>query len=332
MMTVEDLTLARVFHRLVFPLMRLLMFITVGLVVGQIIEATGWSRRLSVVARPLFRFSRIGNYGATAFTTSFFSGVAANAMLWEFYQNSKITRQQLFLSNLMNQIPAFFLHLPTTFFIVVPLTRWAGAGYFLLTFIALVIRTMAVALYGRLWCKPRKEDHSVGGPEPQSAAVPPSQKSSGKSPKGILQGIKQRLPGRILRIGIYVIPIYVIVFMVNLFGGFDAARQWMAGFVVARILPVESFSVVVLSFAAEFTSGFAAAGALMEAGVLSVKETVLALLAGNIIAFPLRALRHQLPHYMGIFSPAMGIRLLLLGQGLRVASLILVGGIYFLVF
>ena len=38
---------------------------------------------------------------------------------------------------------------------------------------------------------------------------------------------------------------------------------------------------LILSFAAEFTSGFAAAGALLEAGVLTVKQTVMALVIGN---------------------------------------------------
>jgi hypothetical protein len=94
---------------------------------------------------------------------------------------------------------------------------------------------------------------------------------------------------------------------------------------------VESLSVVVLSFVAEFTSGFAAAGALLAAGVLTVKQTVLALLIGNILAFPIRALRHQLPHYMGIFQPKMGTQLLVMGQILRIASIVFVGVVYFLV-
>ena len=98
------------------------------------------------------------------------------------------------------------------------------------------------------------------------------------------------------------------------------------------MLPVESLSVIILSFAAEFTSGFAAAGALMEAGVLTIKQTVIALLAGNVVAFPIRALRHQLPRYMGIFSPAMGLQLLLVGQVLRVISLVIVGMVYFCLF
>ena len=96
-------------------------------------------------------------------------------------------------------------------------------------------------------------------------------------------------------------------------------------------MPVESLSVVILSFAAEFTSGFAAAGALMEAGVLTVKQTVIALLMGNVLAFPIRALRHQIPRYMGIFSPKMGLQLLLSGQVFRVVSIIMMGLLYYVV-
>ena len=56
----------------------------------------------------------------------------------------------------------------------------------------------------------------------------------------------------------------------------------------------------------------------------------LALLIGNVTAFPIRALRHQLPHYMGIYTPRMGTQLLLMGQGLRVLSILLVGFVYYL--
>ncbi|MFO8085778.1 MAG: nucleoside recognition protein, partial [Desulfobacterales bacterium] len=97
-------------------------------------------------------------------------------------------------------------------------------------------------------------------------------------------------------------------------------------------VPVEALSVVILSFVAEFSSGFAAAGALLDAGVISTKETVLALLLGNVIAFPVRALRHQLPRYMGIFSPVMGAKILLLGQFFRVASIAMVGVVYYIFF
>jgi hypothetical protein len=318
---IEDLNTEWMISRLFWPLTRLMLFISIGLVAGQIIEATGWTNALAVLARPLFRFSNLGNHCGAAFTAAFFSGVTANAMLLDFYKENKINRSQLFVSNFMNQLPAYFLHLPTTFFIVIPLTGWAGALYFLLTFAAVMLRTICLAFYGHLRLSKdpiaadkRLKNRTENNPEKLN---------------NIWQGVKQKFPHRIKKIAIYVIPIYILIFIVNDMGIFKMARQWLSGYVVTSFIPMEALSVVVLSFTAEFTSGFAAAGALLDAGILTIKQTAMALLIGNIIAFPIRALRHQLPHYIGIYSPKMGVQLLAMGQGLRIVSIILVGIIYY---
>lgn len=319
---IEGLQLPVLVRKLFWPLLRLMGFICIGLVVGQVIEASGWTRALAAVGMPAFRFANLGRRCSAAFTTAFFSGVAANAMLLEFYQEEKISRAQLFLSNFINQLPGFFLHLPTTFFIVVPLTRSAGILYFLLTFTATLLRTIIFLLYGRFRLPAVDENN-------ENPAASIDREDENTKDKGrIWQGIQSRLPTRLANIAIYVVPIYITVFILNRLGIFALVRTWMAGYVTSSFIPIESLSVVVLSFAAEFTSGFAAAGAMLDAGVLTVKQTVVALLIGNVTAFPIRALRHQLPHYMGIFSPRMGAQLLILGQSFRVLSVIIVGGLY----
>ncbi|KPJ76081.1 MAG: nucleoside recognition protein [Deltaproteobacteria bacterium SG8_13] len=319
---IEGLQLQDLARKLFWPLLRLMGFICVGLAVGQVIEASGWTRTIAAVGMPAFRFANLGSRCSAAFTTAFFSGVAANAMLLDFYREKKITRPQLFLSNFINQLPGFFLHLPTTFFIVVPLTRGAGILYFLLTFSAALLRTAVFLLYGHLRLPAdgsKKEELSdrTGKAEEKTARRDQA-----------WQGIRSRLPTRLANIAIYVVPIYITVFIFNRLGMFNLVRTWLAGYITTSFIPVESLSVVVMSFAAEFTSGFAAAGAMLDAGVLTVKQTVVALLIGNITAFPIRALRHQLPHYMGIFSPRMGTQLLVMGQSFRVLSIMIVGGLY----
>lgn len=307
--------------RLIWPLCRLMFFIGVGLFVGQVIEATGWTRILAALARPLFRFGRMGDLCSAAFTTAFFSGAAANAMLYDGYQEGKITKKELFAANIVNHLPAYFLHLPTTVFIVLPLTGWAGAFYFFITFLATLFRIVAALLFSRFVIGGRSEACR----EMDAEYVRPAARPGKLSWKDILP----RLMHRFSRIAVYVVPIYTIVFVVNAAGGFTWAQHALAGAVTSRLIPIESISMVVLSFAAEFTSGFAAAGALMDAGMLSVKMTTLALLIGNVVAFPIRALRHQLPRYLGIFSPGMGLGLLGTGQGLRIVSLVLFGCIYY---
>jgi len=318
---IKDLDAAQLVSRLLWPLSRLMMFIAIGLLVGQIIEVSGWIKQMAVLARPLFRFGHLGDHCSAAFTTAFFSGVSANAMLLGFFKEGRITRRQLFLSNFINQLPAFFLHLPTTFFIVIPLTGRAGGLYFLITFLAVVLRTVLFLAYGRL---------SLPSPVMEEQSTVENTPSQKPKPWGdIWNRVKSRLPRRIARIAVYVVPIYTLVFVLNAMGLFVKLREALAGYVVTSFMPMESLSVIILSFAAEFTSGFAAAGALLEAGVLTIKQTVVALLIGNILAFPVRALRHQLPRYIGIFSPKMGTQLLLMGQGFRVMSIMVMGIIYY---
>ncbi len=319
----ENISLAVCIQKLGIPLLRLLLFISIGLLSGQVIESFGWTRQVAVFARPFFRFSNLGNRCSAAFTTAFISGAAANAMLLDFYEDNKISKIQLFLSNYINHFPAFFLHLPTTVFIVLPLTGTAGALYFLITFLATLLRTICFLLFGRLYLK----KHDVNKEKAYSHTEQPSKKNI----NSILKRIKSKLPARITNIIIWVLPIYTIVFILNLNGFFDYLNKTLSNYVTITIMPVESLSVVILSFAAEFTSGFAAAGALMDAGVITVKQTVIALLLGNVLAFPIRALRHQLPRYMGIFSPKMGLQLLLSGQFFRVLSIILMGTLYYIV-
>ncbi|NOX32387.1 MAG: nucleoside recognition protein [Deltaproteobacteria bacterium] len=320
----EKISLALCIKKLGIPLFRLIVFISIGLFAGQLIESLGWTRQVAVLARPFFRFSNLGNKCSAAFTTAFISGASANAMLLDFYEDGKISRMQLFLSNFVNQFPAFFLHLPTTLFIILPLTGKAGLLYLIITFLATVLRTSCFLVFGRLYLKKHNNDQI-------QIQADPTGKDEKKDISAILSKIKLKLPSRITNIIIWVLPIYTFVFILNLNGFFDYLNKSMSHFITLTIIPVQSFSVVILSFAAEFTSGFAAAGALMNAGVLSMKETVIALLLGNILAFPIRALRHQLPRYMGIFSPKMGLQLLLSGQLFRILSIIFLGTLYYMV-
>ncbi len=314
---------AAVFKRLVIPLARLCVFIGIGLVIAQVIEAKGWTKQLGVIARPLFSFANLGQRCSASFSAAFFSGVTANAMLVDFHQEEKITKQQMFLTNFINQFPAYFLHLPTTFFVVVSITKTAGLLYFGLTFAAVVLRTIIFVIYGRFFVKPASSHN-----ESDSAGKTYKQK---KKTTDAWQAIKTRLPARYVGILYYLVPIYVSIALLTAMGAFDALRDIMADRLTVEFVPVEALSVVILSFVAEFTSGFAAAGALLDQGVITVKETVLALIAGNILAFPVRALRHQLPRYMGVFSPKMGLQLLLMGQFFRIVSLIAVALVYYFV-
>jgi hypothetical protein len=302
--------------RLLRPLLGTAAFIGAGLLVGQLLEGLGFSARLGFVAWPLMRRAHLPPEAGAAFSAAFASGVTANTLLYTSWQEGRLDKRQLILANLLNAgLPAYFLHLPTTFFVVYALLGSAGLVYFALTLAAAVLRTLGVVGACRLLLPPAPP--LLRGREGDRPSWP--QVWASTWPK-----FRKRL-GRMLLI---VLPVYVLFFVLAQAGFFAWLSQKAARFAAGSLVPVESMGVVVFAVVAEFNSGFAAAAALLQAGSLSCKQVVLALLAGNLVATPVRALRHQLPHYMGIYSPGLGMQLLAIGQGLRVISVALVGLLY----
>jgi hypothetical protein len=303
----------KLYKHLAPPLLRLLVYLGVGLLLGQAIESLGWAARLGGWAAPMLRWGHLKAESGASFTAAFFSGIMANTMLMTFYQEGKISRREMAVTYLVNGgLPTYLLHLPTTFFIILPLTKQAGLIYLGLTLAAALLRSAALLAYGR-WRLPA----AAGGAGPLAVSAPPRQEN-------IIREIWAKFSRRFTRVVFYTLPIYLLIFVVNDWGLFRWLREAAAAHVAVSFLPVEAASVVIFSVAAEFTSGMAAAGAFLEAGTLTVEQTVLALVLGNIVATPVRALRHQLPSHMGIFSPKLGTEFLLLSQGVRLLSLILV--------
>lgn len=308
----------RVWKRLLWPLIRLTSLISVGLLAAQIIEGLGWTDRLAVMARPFMRWGHLTDQMGAVFTASFFSGTASLSMLMSFHKDGMISRKEVTCSVLLNTFPTFFLHLPTTFFILLPLAGTAGALYLGITFAAALLRLGAILIFTRVSLPP------AGG-----GYVPAEPKR--KWLRDLLKETLKKFRTRIGRILMIVLPVYVVISVVSEMGFFGWLRDQVAYGISSRLVPVEAMSVVIFSLMAEFTSGYAAAGAMLEAGTLSTSETVLALLVGNILAAPIRAVRHQLPYYMGIFTPGMGTWLMIASQAYRILSLILVGLVFILV-
>ena len=311
----QALSAAVLWDGLAVPLSRLLLSVSVGLFLGTLIEALHWTRAVAKVAQPLVRLGRLKDVAGASFSLAFFSGAAANTMLAEAYEKGEITRREVMLSNLFNSLPTYFLHLPTLFFIAAPFIGPAAVLYVGLTIGAALLRTLGIVLLGRLTLPPLPEGcvACLLTEDPKwdwRAAVNKTWKR-----------FKKRLP----RMVFYTVPIYVAFFFLKRWGAFDALEAAMAEHVsFLAWLPPQAMSIIAFHMAAETTAGYAAAGALVQTGGLTIKELVLALLVGNILSSPVRAVRHQFPYYAGIFKPALALKLIISNQSLRAASIALV--------
>lgn len=318
----EGLNAAMLWSGLAWPLIRLTAYISLGLFIGNLIESLNWTHLMARVAAPLARAGRLRDISGASFATAFFSGVTANTILAEAYEQGKLSNREMVFSNLFNSLPTYFLHLPTIFMIAAPFIGRAAAFYVGLTAFAALLRTVFIILLGRAMLPPIPE----GCVPCRLQDTPPGNKFRAAL-ANTWKRFKQRLP-KIIKI---TAPIYTLFFFLKYFGVFELIESLAASQAqLLTWLPPEAVTIVVFHMASEFTAGLAAAGALMADGSLSVQQIVLALLIGNVLSSPMRAVRHQFPYYAGIFRPALALRLIAYNQTLRALSIILVGVGYFL--
>jgi hypothetical protein len=314
----QDLITA-IWPQVVLPIIRITFFITIGLFIANFIESLNWTHRLATLARPLIRIGRLSAITGASFSVAFFSGVAANTMLAEAFDKGQMSKKELILANLFNSLPRFFLHLPTIFFLTAPLIKMGALLYVGLTFSAAILQTILVVLGGRMLLP--ASDGSCDIPAPAKA------KTGWKTAAD--KSIK-RLKKRIGKIMKFMIPVYLLFFLFNRYGLFTQVEEFIANkaWFLSWLNP-QSLGIVILHVTAEFSAGLVAASVLLAENSLSYKEVILALLVGNILSTPIRAIRHQLPYYTGIYSPQLAVQLVGISQVARAFCVILVAVVYY---
>jgi len=305
-------------YNLIWPLGRLLIFISIGLIVANIIESLNWTHRVAAIARPLVRLGHFSERVGAAFSIAIVSGVAANTMLAEAYDKKEMSKKELILANLFNSLPTYFLHLPTVIVITLPLIKGAAFIYVGITFTAALLRTITIVIIGRFIL-----------PKPEELVdIVPARQSKQDWPD-ILRKTWRRFKKRIRKIALFTVPIYIIIFIMNRLQVFTLLESSMAEYLgFLPWLSPQAMGIITLHLAAELTAGLAAAGALLQDNILSYREIIIALLIGNILSSPLRAVRHQFPYYAGIFKPRLAIQLITVNQAFRIFSIIIATSLY----
>ncbi len=248
------------------------------------------------------------------------SGVAANTMLSEAYEKNQIDRKELILANLFNSLPTYFLHLPTVIVITLPFIRGAAFIYVGITFGAALLRTLSIVLVSRLLL-----------PKPSVPVLLDQPEQSARDWPALFTKTWKRFKRRMKKIAVFTIPIYILIFIMNRLEYFHTLETFLSTHLdFIPFLSPQGMGIIALMMAAELTAGLAAAGALLQEGAMGYNEIVFALLIGNILSSPLRAVRHQFPYYAGIFKPRLAVELIIYNQSFRSISLILAALCYFI--
>lgn len=331
----------QLFSGLFLPLLRLLCGLLCGLFVANLLEALHWTRPIARVALPFARAAHLGETSAASFPISFISSASANALLGEAYTGGRLSRRELMLANLFNSLPAYLLHTPTIFLLTWPVLGTPALTYVGLTLAAAALRTgLTLAAARRILpaggdpapaCAPDTETapEQEGEPAARNRKHAARQKETGGPFVQALRIAGRRFLRRVPKLVAITVPVYILVYCLHTWGAFDAVQAWLGAHAgCLAFLRPEALGIVALHMVAELGAALGSAGSALYNGGLSAHEVVLALLAGNILSTPVRALRHQLPSYAAYYAPRTALLLICASQGLRAASMTLVAVAY----
>lgn len=309
------------FAKTLWPLARLICGLALGLLLANLLEALRWTDRLAKLARPLARLAHLGPAAASAFALAFVSPAAANGLLSEKLAQSELGERELMLANLFNSLPAWLAHTPTIFLLTWPVLGVAAIFYVGATLLAALGRTIFTIFLSRLLLPPELPQHHAVESETR---LPFGQRLVAAFAKAWRRFLK-RMP----RLAIATSLVYLLMWLLREYGAFQAMEAWLASHLgwLAIIKP-QAMGIIVLQLFAEMGATLGAAGAALQDASLSAKDVVVAMLVGNVLSTPLRAIRHQLPAYAGFFRPALAVKLVLANQSLRAASMIAAIAIY----
>ena len=300
-------SLAALWHALFWPLLRLLLGLAVGLLIANLLEALRWTRYLARLAAPLARTAHLREVAGASFSLAFVSP-------------GEISGRELMLANLFNSLPAYLVHTPTIFLLTWPVLGAPAVTYVGLTLLAAAGRTGFTVLLAR----------RLLPPPPPGCLVCKADGDARTDWGAALRKAWKRFLRRLPKLVYFTVPVYVLMYLLQLYGFFNLAEEWLAAHMGwLSFLKPQAMGIIVLHLAAELGAALGAAGSVLQTGALSPRDVVLALMVGNILSTPMRAVRHQLPSYTGFFRPALALRLILANQGLRAASMVLVTLLYY---
>lgn len=312
--------LAALWHALFWPLLRLLLGLAVGLLIANLLEALRWTRYLARLAAPLARTAHLREVAGASFSLAFVSPAAANGLLSDSHGAGEISGRELMLANLFNSLPAYLVHTPTIFLLTWPVLGAPAVTYVGLTLLAAAGRTGFTVLLAR----------RLLPPPPPGCLVCKADGDARTDWGAALRKAWKRFLRRLPKLVYFTVPVYVLMYLLQLYGFFNLAEEWLAAHMGwLSFLKPQAMGIIVLHLAAELGAALGAAGSVLQTGALSPRDVVLALMVGNILSTPMRAVRHQLPSYTGFFRPALALRLILANQGLRAASMVLVTLLYY---
>jgi hypothetical protein len=281
----------------------------IGIVLMELLIELGWIHKLEFVTTPFMRFAHLREEIGMSFLASFGSPTAGNSMVAGLNKKGLIDRRETIIASLINSFPSSIVMLRNILPVLVILLGTTGLIYMGIVVSVGLFRTGITLIIGHILLPPKNGE--VLKKEAQR-----------KKLKTALHDALSTSWKPLRRI----IPVMVItallVFQLIDAGFFDTISIYMKDISLLRYLPGEGLPVIAAWFASNIAA-YTIAGSLLDEGILSQKEIVIILLVGRVLSTITR-IRFSIPYYTGIFSPKLGMQIMLLSALMQDGIMVIV--------
>jgi hypothetical protein len=292
-------------------LIRLAVMVWLGVFGGRLLEESGNAAFIHRITRPLTRFANLPPFCGTAMTSSFFAGFSGDALLGSYYKESRLSQRQAVLASMMLNLPFYVSFLPMLVGIVYPLLGNLGLIYLGIQVMVSGAVTLVAALVSHFILKDGNSEAVVDTQFPPSVPISVAAHSASRE--------AFKMTFRILLIAGPILAAVVLLVEHNVFSWLQSIiPSWIR---VPGISPVALPGVVAQGF--HISSGAAVTGSMLHLRLITPKEGLLVMLAGNLLGTPFRSLRILLPTYMGAYGGKTGVKVLFSVQGVRTVFVLL---------
>lgn len=281
----------------------------IGIVFMGLLIELGWIHKLDFVTTPFMRFAHLREEVGMSFLASFGSPTAGNSMVAELNRKGLIGRKETIIASLITSFPSTIYIFRNLLPILVVLLGTTGIIYIAIVVSVGLLRTAITLIAGHIMLAPKNGE--IFKPNIEK--------------KNLKTAFKDALSTswKPLRRIITVMTISaLIVFQLIGVGFFDTISIHLKDVSALSYLPSEGLPVIAAWFASNIAA-YTIAGSLLNEGILSSKEIVIILLAGRVLSSITR-IRYSIPFYAGIFSPKLGMQIMLISTLMHDGIMVLV--------
>jgi hypothetical protein len=268
-----------------------------GIILMELLIEMGWIQKLGFLTAPFMRFGHLREEVGVSFLVSFGSPTAGNSMVAELNKKGLIDNKETLISSLVTSFPATFIFVRDLTPVLVVLLGTTGIIYLGIIVGVGLLRTAISLAFGHFLLPLKKiaiKEQSIK--KKKFSAAIRSAISSSWAP------LLSIIPTMIIAA--------IIVFQLIDIGFFDRFSAYMKDLPVLKSLPSPALPVIAAWFASNI-GAYTIASKLLTDGIMTSKEIVITLLVGRVLSSIVR-LRFTIPYYTGIFSPKLGIQIMLL--------------------